>query len=89
MMEKTVLQATSVQHQDVITTLSDAFMTDPALRFIIPDENTRARALPKLFAVMVPDDSRSGRGCVQEMMKLRRCGAIRDWRKTAAAQVSG
>ena len=41
-------------------TLSDAFMTDPALGYIVPDEAARAKALPKLFTLLVADDSEKG-----------------------------
>ena len=61
MIEKPIFQATSAQQQAVIATLSDAFMTDPALSFIVPDEAARARMLPKLFAYLVPDDAKAGR----------------------------
>jgi ribosomal protein S18 acetylase RimI-like enzyme len=83
-MEKTFLQAASGQHQAVIATLSDAFMTDPALRFIIPDEYTRAKVLPKLFAVLVPNDSRSGR-----VMRSENDEAAALWRDPGLAKDSG
>ena len=60
-MERPIHGATTADHQSVITTLSDAFMTDPALSFIVPDEAARARILPKLFAYLVPDDAKAGR----------------------------
>ncbi|MGC1467915.1 MAG: GNAT family N-acetyltransferase [Sphingorhabdus sp.] len=60
MIDRTILPASSAQHQAVIDTLSDAFMTDPALSFIVPDEAARTKMLPKLFALLVPDDANAG-----------------------------
>ena len=60
MIEKAILKATAEQHQAVIATLSDAFMTDPALTYIVPDVAARARMLPKFFEMMVQSDSIAG-----------------------------
>lgn len=59
-MERPLHPATAAQHQAVIATLSDAFMTDPALSYMVPEEAVRAKVLPKLFALLVPDDAKSG-----------------------------
>jgi GNAT superfamily N-acetyltransferase len=44
----------------VIETLAQAFQTDPALSWILPDADHRARALRGLFRVLVPADRRAG-----------------------------
>jgi GNAT superfamily N-acetyltransferase len=44
----------------VIETLAQAFQTDPALSWILPDPDHRARALRSLFRVLVPADARAG-----------------------------
>lgn len=44
----------------VMETLAQAFQTDPALSWILPDPAHRARALIGLFAVLVPADLRAG-----------------------------
>lgn len=41
-------------------TLAQAFQTDPALSWILPDPDHRARALRGLFHVLVPADMRAG-----------------------------
>jgi ribosomal protein S18 acetylase RimI-like enzyme len=60
-MEKTILQSSAGHHQAVIATLSDAFMTDPALAYIVPDKAARARTLSKLITFLVANDSKAGR----------------------------
>ncbi|WP_428682103.1 GNAT family N-acetyltransferase [Sphingopyxis sp.] len=44
----------------VMETLAQAFQTDPALSWILPDPDRRARALRSLFRVLVPADARAG-----------------------------
>ncbi|GAO78564.1 hypothetical protein [Sphingopyxis sp. C-1] len=44
----------------VAETLAQAFQTDPALSWILPDPDHRARALRSLFRVLVPADVRVG-----------------------------
>lgn len=44
----------------VAETLAQAFQTDPALSWILPDPDHRARALRSLFRVLVPADARAG-----------------------------
>lgn len=44
----------------VMETLAQAFQTDPALSWILPDAEHRARALRSLFRVLVPADARAG-----------------------------
>lgn len=44
----------------VAETLAQAFQTDPALSWILPDPAHRARALRSLFATLVPADARAG-----------------------------
>lgn len=44
----------------VIETLAQAFQTDPALSWILPDPGHRARALSSLFRVLAPADARAG-----------------------------
>ena len=44
----------------LIETLAQAFQTDPALSWILPDAAHRARALRSLFRTLVPADMRAG-----------------------------
>ncbi len=44
----------------VMETLAQAFQSDPALSWILPDPDHRARALRSLFHVLVPADRRAG-----------------------------
>ena len=44
----------------LIETLAQAFQTDPALSWILPDPAHRARALRGLFRTLVPADMRAG-----------------------------
>ena len=44
----------------IIETLAQAFQTDPALSWILPDAQHRARALRSLFRTLVPADMRAG-----------------------------
>lgn len=44
----------------IIETLAQAFQTDPALSWILPDPAHRARALRSLFRTLVPADMRAG-----------------------------
>lgn len=44
----------------VMETLAQAFQTDPALSWILPDPDHRARALRSLFSVLAPADARVG-----------------------------
>ena len=83
-MERPILQATVAQHQAVIATLSDAFITDPALSFIVPDEAKRAKMLPKLFSLMVPDDAQSG-----SVMRSSNDEAAALWRNPGMAKDAG
>ncbi len=83
-MERPIVEATPAQHQAVIATLSDAFMTDPALSFIVPDEGARAKMLPKLFALLVPDDSNSG-----TVMRSGNDEAAALWRDPGKAKDAG
>ena len=52
----------AVQRQlpEVMETLAQAFQSDPALSWILPDAGHRARALRSLFRVLVPADVRAG-----------------------------
>ena len=45
----TVTAATTADHGAVIETLAQAFQTDPALSWIVPDEQRRIAALRGLF----------------------------------------
>ncbi|WP_428628907.1 GNAT family N-acetyltransferase [Sphingopyxis sp.] len=53
-------KATVVDHPALIETLAQAFQTDPALSWILPDPAHRARALRSLFRTLVPADMRVG-----------------------------
>ena len=44
----------------IIETLAQAFQTDPALSWILPDPDHRLRALRSLFHVLAPADMRAG-----------------------------
>ena len=44
----------------IIETLAQAFQTDPALSWILPDPDHRKRALRSLFHVLAPADLRAG-----------------------------
>ncbi len=44
----------------LVVTLARAFQNDPALSWIIPDAEQRARALPRLFKTMLVADRRAG-----------------------------
>lgn len=52
--------ATAADHLALIETLAQAFQTDPALSWILPDPAHRARALRSLFRTLVPADMRAG-----------------------------
>ncbi|MGQ3100653.1 MAG: GNAT family N-acetyltransferase [Sphingopyxis solisilvae] len=52
--------ATAADHPALIETLAQAFQTDPALSWILPDPAHRARALLSLFRTLVPADMRAG-----------------------------
>lgn len=56
----TVAAATSVDYAAVIETLALAFQTDPALSWIVPDEQRRMAALLGLFRSTVPADAKAG-----------------------------
>lgn len=79
-----IQQATGDQHQSVIDTLSNAFLTDPALCFIMPNETDRAKMLPKLFRVLVADDAKSG-----HVMRSSGDEAAALWRNPGHAKGSG
>lgn len=61
MIERKIQLADLVDHRAVIATLSDAFMTDPAFRYILPSDAARAKMLPKFFTLMVDDDAAAGK----------------------------
>lgn len=52
--------AAGVDQPALIETLAQAFQTDPALSWILPDPAHRARALRSLFRTLVPADMRAG-----------------------------
>src|SRR3546814_95391 len=53
-------KATIADQPALTETLAQAFQTDPALSWILPDPAHRARALRGLFRTLVPADMRSG-----------------------------
>lgn len=55
-----IVAAARPDHPALIETLAQAFQTDPALSWILPDAEHRARALRGLFRVLVPADARAG-----------------------------
>jgi len=59
-MDDRIETANAANAPAVIETLAQAFQTDPALSWILPDPDHRARALRGLFRVLVPADMRAG-----------------------------
>ena len=55
-----IRQAQPADFVRVIATLSDAFQTDPAMAWILPDAERRRAALPRLFKLVVRADARAG-----------------------------
>lgn len=55
-----ILPARAAEVAPVVETLAQAFQTDPALSWILPDATHRARALRSLFRTLVPADMRAG-----------------------------
>ncbi|MGL3821015.1 GNAT family N-acetyltransferase [Sphingopyxis sp. R3-92] len=55
-----IISADKADHPVLIETLAQAFQTDPALSWILPDAAHRARALRSLFRILVPADVRAG-----------------------------
>ena len=53
-----IIKADDADQPALIETLAQAFQTDPALSWIMPDPGHRARALRGLFRVLVPGDRR-------------------------------
>ena len=72
--------ATAIDRQALVETLARAFQTDPALSWILPDPDHRARTLRSLFRTLVPADMRAG-------MALRTAGneAAALWRAPGQA----
>lgn len=56
----TIEQAKASDHPALVETLAQAFQTDPALSWVLPDPGHRARALRGLFRTLVPADVRAG-----------------------------
>jgi len=55
-----IVRADRMDHTALVETLAQAFQTDPALSWILPDPDHRARALRSLFRTLVPADMRAG-----------------------------
>jgi GNAT superfamily N-acetyltransferase len=55
-----IQQAGRAELPPIIETLAQAFQTDPALSWILPDPGHRKRALRSLFHVLAPADMRAG-----------------------------
>ncbi|MHA4836916.1 GNAT family N-acetyltransferase [Sphingopyxis sp. MSC1_008] len=55
-----IVRADQVDQAALVETLAQAFQTDPALSWILPDPDHRARALRSLFRTLVPADMRAG-----------------------------
>lgn len=53
-------EAPPLSYEAVVATLADAFFTDPALSWILPDAGVRRAALPRLFRLLVKADARAG-----------------------------
>ncbi len=58
--ERRIERASAGDRQALVETLAQAFHTDPALSWILPDPAHRARALRGLFHVLVPADMKAG-----------------------------
>jgi len=84
MIDRPVVQATTAEHQAVIATLANAFMTDPALSYIVPDKVARAKMLPKLFELLVPADAKAG-----TVMRSGNDEAAALWRNPGMAKDAG
>lgn len=59
--EQGIGEAAPDRHAVVVATLADAFFTDPALGWILPDPEVRRAALPRLFRLLVKTDAKAGR----------------------------
>ena len=59
-MSEAIGQANGAQLPAVMETLAQAFQTDPALSWILPEPGHRARALRSLFRTLAPADVRAG-----------------------------
>jgi GNAT superfamily N-acetyltransferase len=59
-MIETILPARLTEAAGVVETLAQAFQTDPALSWILPDPDHRASVLRSLFRTLVPADMRAG-----------------------------
>lgn len=59
-MSEAIGQANGAQLPAVMETLAQAFQTDPALSWVLPDPDHRARALRSLFRTLAPADVRAG-----------------------------
>ena len=59
-MDEAIGQAKGTQLSAVMESLAQAFQTDPALSWILPDPDHRARALRSLFRTLAPADMRAG-----------------------------
>ncbi|WP_242778038.1 GNAT family N-acetyltransferase [Sphingopyxis sp. YF1] len=55
-----IVRAFAADRAAIAETLAQAFQTDPALSWILPDADHRARALRGLFRTLVPADMRAG-----------------------------
>lgn len=55
-----IVRAERADQGALIETLAQAFQSDPALTWILPDAKHRARALRSLFRVLAPADMRVG-----------------------------
>lgn len=59
-MTEMIMPAEAGQLPPIVETLAQAFQTDPALSWILPDADRRAHALRGLFRLLVPADFRAG-----------------------------
>ena len=55
-----IIQPGKEDQPALVETLAQAFQTDPALSWILPDAGHRAKALRRLFRTLVPADMRAG-----------------------------
>lgn len=67
--------STAAEFARVNDTLSAAFASEDAWRFIVPDSDKRARILPRVFKIMIANDFHSG-----TLYATPRCEAVTLWR---------
>ncbi len=57
---KDIVEGQIADHPAIVQTLARAFQDDPAVSWILPDAEQRAKRLPKMFSIILPNDSANG-----------------------------